>query len=153
MRIGHGIDFHRLTHNRGGTYIPYEFGLDGQSDADVLVHAICDSILGAASKRDIGYHFSDNNPEYKDISSLILLKKCIDIIRPYEVVNIDATIIAQKPKLLPYIEQMQKCIAECIGTDTDNVNIKATTTEGMGYCGTGEGIEAHAVCLIKRKEI
>lgn len=156
MRIGHGIDFHKLIKNRklvlGGINIPYEYGLDGHSDADVLVHAICDSILGAAAKRDIGYHFSDTNPEYKNISSLILLKNCIDIIKPYEVVNIDATVIAQKPKLSPYIEQMQKCIAECIGTKTDNINIKATTTEGMGYCGTGEGIEAHAVCLLKRKE-
>ncbi|MBO5453669.1 MAG: 2-C-methyl-D-erythritol 2,4-cyclodiphosphate synthase [Clostridia bacterium] len=156
MRIGHGIDFHRLVKDRklilGGIDIPYDYGLDGHSDADVLVHAICDALLGAAAKRDIGYHFSDKDPQYKNISSLILLKKCIEIILPLEIVNIDATVIAQKPKLLPYIEKMEYCIAETIGTDVSNINIKATTTEGMGYCGSGEGIEAHAVCLLKRKE-
>lgn len=156
MRIGHGIDFHKLVKNRklilGGVDIPYEFGLDGHSDADVLIHAICDSILGAAAKRDIGYHFSDKDPAYKDISSLILLNKCKEIVSPYEIVNIDATVIAQKPKLSPYIDDMCKNVAEILNTEIENINIKATTTEGMGYCGSGEGIEAHAVCLLKRKE-
>ena len=153
MRIGHGIDFHRLVENRklflGGVEIPYEKGLLGHSDADVLLHAICDALLGAAGKRDIGYHFPDTSNEFKDISSLILLKKVKEIIKPYEVENIDATIIAQKPKLLPYIEKMIENVAEALETDKNKINIKATTTEQMGYCGSGEGMEAHAVCLLK----
>ena len=153
MRIGHGIDFHRLVENRklflGGVEIPYEKGLLGHSDADVLLHAICDALLGAAGKRDIGYHFPDTSNDFKDISSLVLLKKVKEIIKPYEVENIDATIIAQKPKLLPHIEKMIEHVAEALETDKNKINIKATTTEQMGYCGSGEGMEAHAVCLLK----
>ncbi len=153
MRIGHGIDFHRLAEDRklilGGVEIPYEKGLLGHSDADVLLHAICDALLGAAAKRDIGYHFPDNSDEFKGISSLVLLKRVKEIIKPFEIENIDATIIAQKPKLLPYIEKMIENVAEALETDKNKINIKATTTEHMGYCGSGEGMEAHAVCLLK----
>ncbi len=153
MRIGHGIDFHRLVEDRklilGGVEIPYEKGLLGHSDADVLLHAICDALLGAAAKRDIGYHFPDTSEEFKGISSLVLLKKVKEIIKPFEIENIDATIIAQKPKLLPYIEKMIENVAEALETDKNKINIKATTTEHMGYCGSGEGMEAHAVCLLK----
>lgn len=153
MRIGHGIDFHRLTEKRdlflGGVKIDYEKGLLGHSDADVLLHAICDALLGAAGKRDIGYHFPDSKEEFKGISSLKLLEKTADIIKPYKVVNIDATVIAQKPKLMPYIEQMVKNIADALNISVSDVNVKATTSEGMGYCGNGEGMEAHAVCIIE----
>ena len=153
MRIGHGIDFHRLVEDRklilGGVEIPYEKGLLGHSDADVLLHAICDALLGAAAKRDIGFHFPDTSGEFKDISSLVLLKRVKEIIKPFEVENIDATIIAQKPKLLPYIEKMIENVAEALETDKNKINIKATTTEHMGYCGSGDGMEAHAVCLLK----
>ena len=153
MRIGHGIDFHRLTKDRdlilGGVKIEYEKGLLGHSDADVLLHAICDALLGAAGKRDIGYHFPDSKEEFKGISSLKLLKETADIIKPYKIVNIDATIIAQKPKLMPYIEQMIKNIADALSISASDVNVKATTSEGMGYCGNGEGMEAHAVCIIE----
>lgn len=157
MRIGHGIDFHKLVPDRklylGGILIPYEYGLLGHSDADVLLHAICDALLGAAGKKDIGFHFSDKDDNYKDISSIILLEKTLEIIKPYKVINIDATIIAQKPKLMPYIDEMRKVISKTLCIDINDVNIKATTTEGMGYCGNCEGMEAHAVCLIdNRKE-
>lgn len=156
MRIGHGIDFHKLVPDRklylGGVLIPYEFGLLGHSDADVLLHAICDALLGAAGKKDIGFHFSDTDAEYKDISSIVLLAKTLEIIKPYKVINIDATVIAQKPKLLPYIDEMRKVISDTLKTDIENINIKATTTEGMGYCGNCEGMEAHAVCLIDKGE-
>lgn len=152
MRIGHGIDFHRLVENRdlylGGVKIEYEKGLLGHSDADVLLHAICDALLGAASKRDIGYHFPDSKEEFKGISSIELLKRTAEIIKPYKVVNIDATVIAQKPKLMPHIENMIENIANALDIPTDCVNVKATTSEGMGYCGNGEGMEAHAVCII-----
>lgn len=152
MRIGHGIDFHRLVENRdlylGGVKIEYEKGLLGHSDADVLLHAICDALLGAAAKRDIGYHFPDSKEEFKGISSLELLKRTADIIKPYKVVNIDATVIAQKPKLMPHIEKMTENIAQALGIPVYCVNVKATTSEGMGYCGNGEGMEAHAVCII-----
>ena len=153
MRIGHGIDFHRLVEGRdlylGGVKIEYEKGLLGHSDADVLLHAICDALLGAAAKRDIGYHFPDSSEKFKGISSLELLKMTKEIIKPYKVVNVDATVIAQAPKLMPHIEKMRENVAEALETDINNINIKATTSEHMGYCGSGEGMEAHAVCLIK----
>lgn len=152
MRIGHGIDFHRLVENRdlylGGVKIEYEKGLLGHSDADVLLHAICDALLGAAAKRDIGYHFPDSDEKFKDISSLKLLELTREIILPYKVVNIDATVIAQAPKLMPHIEKMRENVAKALDTDINNINIKATTSEHMGYCGSGEGMEAHAVCLV-----
>ncbi len=152
MRIGHGIDFHRLVDNRdlylGGVKIEYEKGLLGHSDADVLLHAICDALLGAAAKRDIGYHFPDSKEEFKGISSIELLKRTAEIIKPYKVVNVDATVIAQKPKLMPHIENMIKNIADALSIPVSDVNVKATTSEGMGYCGNGEGMEAHAVCII-----
>ena len=152
MRIGHGVDFHRLVENRdlylGGVKIDYEKGLLGHSDADVLLHAICDALLGAAAKRDIGYHFPDSDERFKGISSLKLLELTKEIILPYKVVNIDATVIAQAPKLMPHIEKMRENVANALETDINNINIKATTSEHMGYCGSGEGMEAHAVCLI-----
>ncbi len=153
MRIGHGIDFHRLVENRdlylGGVKIDYEKGLLGHSDADVLLHAICDALLGAAAKRDIGYHFPDSDERFKGISSLKLLELTKEIILPYKVVNIDATVIAQAPKLMPHIEKMRENVAKALETDINNINIKATTSEHMGYCGSGEGMEAHAICLIE----
>ena len=153
MRIGHGIDFHRLVEGRdlylGGVKIEYEKGLLGHSDADVLLHAICDALLGAAAKRDIGYHFPDSSEKFKGISSLELLKMTKEIIKPYKVVNVDATVIAQAPKLMPHIEKMRENVAEALETDINNINIKATTSEHMGYCGSGEGMEAHAVCLVE----
>lgn len=152
MRIGHGIDFHRLAENRdlylGGVKIEYEKGLLGHSDADVLLHAICDALLGAAAKRDIGYHFPDSDQKFKGISSLKLLELTKEIILPYKVVNIDATVIAEAPKLMPHIEKMRENVAKALDTDINNINIKATTSEHMGYCGSGEGMEAHAVCII-----
>ena len=152
MRIGHGIDFHRLVENRdlylGGVKIEYEKGLLGHSDADVLLHAICDALLGAAAKRDIGYHFPDSDEKFKGISSLKLLELTREIILPYKVVNIDATVIAEAPKLMPHIEKMRENVAKALDTDINNINIKATTSEHMGYCGSGEGMEAHAICLV-----
>lgn len=152
MRIGHGIDFHRLVEGRdlylGGVKIDYDKGLLGHSDADVLLHAICDALLGAAAKRDIGYHFPDSKEEFKGISSIELLKRTVEIIKPYKVINIDATVIAQKPKLMPHIEKMIENIAKATDLSICDINVKATTSEGMGYCGTGEGMEAHAVCII-----
>ena len=152
MRIGHGIDFHTLCEGRelilGGEKIDYEKGLLGHSDADVLVHAICDALLGAAAMGDIGRHFPDSDEKYKGISSLRLLEEVKNKISHYEIQNIDATVIAQEPKLAPYIDKMCKNISDVLCIDVNKINIKATTTEGMGYCGSGEGIEAHAVCLI-----
>lgn len=153
MRIGHGIDFHRLAEDRdlylGGVKIEYEKGLLGHSDADVLLHAICDALLGAAAKRDIGCHFPDSDGKFKGISSLELLRLTKEIILPYKVVNIDATVIAQAPKLMPHIEKMRENVANALETDINNINIKATTSEHMGYCGSGEGMEAHAVCIVE----
>lgn len=154
MRIGHGYDVHRLVENRpliiGGVNIPYEKGLLGHSDADVLLHAICDSLLGAAALGDIGKHFPDNDPNLKNIDSRILLRKTVALLKEsgYKIENIDATVIAQKPKLSPFIDQMRQNIAADCGTDTDCVNIKATTEEGLGFTGELLGISAHAVCLI-----
>ncbi|HBL83577.1 MAG: 2-C-methyl-D-erythritol 2,4-cyclodiphosphate synthase [Clostridiales bacterium GWF2_38_85] len=158
MRIGHGYDVHRLVENRklilGGVDIPYEKGLLGHSDADVLLHAICDALLGAAALGDIGMHFPDTNAGFKDISSISLLKIVIKLLQTdnYEIINIDATIIAQAPKLAPYIPQMIENIAAAINCNVNKVNIKATTEEGLGFTGEKQGIAAHSVCLINKKE-
>lgn len=158
MKIGIGYDVHGLVNNRklilGGVDIPYEKGLLGHSDADVLVHAIMDSILGALGEGDIGRHFPDTDMEYKDISSLVLLKRVYDIMldNKYKISNIDTVIMAEKPKLAPYIENMKNNISKVLNTDTRNINIKATTTEKLGFIGRGEGIAAESVCLLEKIE-
>ena len=155
MRIGHGYDVHRLVSGReliiGGENIPFEMGLLGHSDADVLLHAVCDALLGAAALGDIGRHFPDSDPSFEGIDSRILLRKTAELLRGkgYRIVNIDATIIAQRPKLAGFIEKMREKIASDCGIETDAVNIKATTEEGLGFTGKAEGIAAHAVCLIE----
>ena len=154
MRIGMGYDVHRLVENRklviGGIEIPYEKGLLGHSDADVLLHAIMDALLGAAALGDIGAHFPDNDPEYEGISSMKLLEKVGELLMDnlFFIENIDATIIAQKPKMRPYIDEMRKGIAKVLGIDITQVNIKATTEEGLGFTGSGEGISSQAICLL-----
>lgn len=156
MRIGLGYDVHRLAEGRklilGGVEIPYEKGLLGHSDADVLVHAVMDALLGAAAMGDIGRHFPDNDEQYKNISSLLLLEKVSLLLkeRGYNTINIDATVIAQRPKLALYIEQMVKNMADVLGVPCDSINVKATTEEGLGFTGSGEGIAAQAVCLIEK---
>ena len=156
MRIGHGYDVHRLTEGRrlilGGVDIPYEKGLLGHSDADVLLHAISDALLGAAAMGDIGALFPDNDPAYEGADSLKLLECVAERIgeRGYRVANIDATVLAQRPKLRPYIDTMRGNIASACGVDIDAVSVKATTEEGLGFTGTGEGMAAHAVCLIEK---
>lgn len=156
MRIGHGYDVHRLTENRklilGGVEIPYEKGLDGHSDADVLLHAIMDALLGAAALGDIGKLYPDNDKTYLGIDSMLLLKDTYQRIseKGYIVGNIDATVIAQRPKLSPYIPAMRERIAKTLSLSVDDVNIKATTEEKLGFTGSGEGIAAHAVCLIQK---
>ena len=156
MRIGMGYDVHKLTEGRplilGGVTVPWEKGLLGHSDADVLVHAIMDALLGAAALGDIGLHFPDTDPRYKGISSIILLEKVGELLREkgYEPGNIDATIIAQKPKLRPYIEEMRKHVAAALDMSVEDVSVKATTEEGLGFTGTQEGISSHAVCLIRQ---
>ncbi|MBR5963700.1 MAG: 2-C-methyl-D-erythritol 2,4-cyclodiphosphate synthase [Bacteroidaceae bacterium] len=158
FRVGFGYDVHRLVNDRelwiGGVKIPFEKGLLGHSDADVLIHAICDALLGAACMRDIGYHFPDNSAEFKDIDSKILLARTIELIatKGYRVGNIDATVCAEHPKLNPHIPSMQKVLAEIMKTDEDAVSIKATTTERLGFTGREEGISAYAVCLIVKDE-
>ena len=155
MRIGIGYDIHSLARGRdlvlGGVTIPYEKGLVGHSDADVLIHAICDALLGAAGKGDIGMHFPDNDPAYKDISSLKLLTATLKILRNarYEIVNIDCTVFAQAPKLSPYREAMTTTVAKTIDFNPNRINIKATTTEGLGFIGEGRGIAAMCVALIE----
>lgn len=155
MRIGHGYDVHRLVEGRkliiGGVKIPFELGLLGHSDADVLLHAVCDALLGAAAMGDIGKHFPDNDSAFKNIDSRILLKKVVTLLKDkgYSVSNIDATVIAQKPKLATYIEQMRLNIADDCGISADCVNVKATTEEKLGFTGELLGISAHAVCLIE----
>jgi 2-C-methyl-D-erythritol 2,4-cyclodiphosphate synthase len=157
MRIGNGYDVHRLTEDRelilGGVRIPFEKGLLGHSDADVLIHAVMDALLGAAALRDIGYHFPDTDSEYKGISSIELLKKVKDLLdgEGYTVVNIDAVVIAQRPKLKDYIDKMIKNIAAALDTAAGNVNVKATTEEGLGFTGEGLGIAAFASCIIENK--
>ena len=156
MRIGHGYDVHRLTEGRrlilGGVDIPFEKGLEGHSDADVLLHAVSDALLGAAALGDIGKHFSPSDDSFKDIDSRILLRKVYGLLLSsgYRVVNIDATVLAQRPKLLPFIDQMRENIAEDLELETGNVSVKATTEEGLGFTGEGKGIAAHAVCLIEK---
>lgn len=158
MRIGIGYDVHALTKNRkliiGGVHIPYEKGLQGHSDADVLIHAIIDSLLGAMGKGDIGKLFPDSDMQYKNIDSRVLLKKVCEIMKDnnYFVINIDAVIIAQAPKMLPYIDLMKKNISDDLKTDISNINIKATTTEYLGFEGKGEGMAAQCVCLLETKE-
>ena len=154
MRVGMGYDVHKLVEGRklilGGVEIPHPLGLLGHSDADVLVHAIMGALLGAAALGDIGRHFPDTDSRYKGISSMKLLEHVRDLLEEngYVVENIDATVIAQKPKLRPYIEQMEENIAETLGIAKDQINIKATTEEGLGFTGTQQGISAQAVCLL-----
>ena len=156
MRIGHGYDVHRLVENRdlilGGVKIPYELGLDGHSDADVLLHAVMDALLGAAALRDIGYHFPDTDMRYKGADSRVLLRAVKEKLDAagYRVENVDVTMIAQKPKLKPHIPQMMENIALDLGIDLDQVNVKATTEEHLGFTGSGEGMACHAVCLIEK---
>ncbi|MCQ2450160.1 MAG: 2-C-methyl-D-erythritol 2,4-cyclodiphosphate synthase [Clostridia bacterium] len=155
MRIGHGYDVHKLVADRrlvlGGVEIPYEYGLLGHSDADVLLHAICDALLGAAALGDIGKHFPDNDDAYLNIDSRVLLKNTAELLHQagFSVCNIDATVLAQRPKLAPFIETMRKNIADDLNLELSRVNVKATTEEGLGFTGSGEGIAAHAVCLLE----
>ena len=158
MRVGFGFDVHQLVEGRelwmGGVLLqhPEGKGLLGHSDADVLIHAICDALLGAANMRDIGYHFPDNDPKYKGIDSKILLRETMNLLREkgYSLGNIDATICAEQPMINPHIPAMQQTLAECLDTDPDNISIKATTTERLGFTGRQEGISAYAVVLIER---
>ena len=154
MRIGHGYDVHRLVEGRklilGGVDIPWERGLLGHSDADVLVHAVMDALLGAAGLGDIGKHFPDTDPAYAGADSLKLLAHVAELLRErgFVVGNADATVLAQRPKLAPYIPQMRNNLAQAMGVEPEQVNVKATTEEGLGFTGSGEGMAAHAVCLI-----
>jgi 2-C-methyl-D-erythritol 2,4-cyclodiphosphate synthase len=156
IRVGFGFDVHKLVENRelwiGGIKLEHEKGLLGHSDADVLLHAICDALLGAAHMRDIGYHFPDTASEYEMIDSKILLKKTVDLIatKGYTVGNIDATICAERPKMKNHIPAMQKCIADVIGIDEEDVSVKATTTEKLGFTGRQEGISAYATVLMQK---
>ena len=156
IRVGMGYDVHQLVSGRdlwmGGIRIEHTMGLLGHSDADVLIHAICDAILGAANMRDIGFHFPDTSSETEGMDSKIILRKTIELIatKGYRLVNIDATICAQRPKMNPHIPAMQQCMADVIGTDPDNISIKATTTERLGFTGREEGISAYAVALIEK---
>ena len=155
MRIGHGYDVHRLVEGRrciiGGVELPHEKGLLGHSDADVLLHAIMDAVLGAMAAGDIGKLFPDNDPTYKGADSLILTRRVAEVMteRGYRLGNIDATVIAQAPKLAPHIPAMRERIAEAFGVEVDRVSVKATTEERLGFTGSGEGIAAHAVCLLE----
>ena len=156
FRIGHGYDVHRLAENRaliiGGINIPYKKGLLGHSDADVLIHAVMDAIIGALGEGDIGKHFPDTDIAYKDIRSTVLLEKCAMLMQKkgFSVVNLDATVIAQAPKLSPYIEDMRRIVANTLSADITRINIKATTEEKLGFTGNGEGISAHCVVLLKQ---
>ncbi len=157
QRIGQGIDFHRLEEGRelwlGGVHINSPKGCVAHSDGDVLLHAICDALLGAAGMNDIGYHFPDSSPDYKDIDSKILLKHTVDMVagKGYRIINIDSTVCLEEPRLAPYINAMRTTIASIAGISADAVNVKATTTEKMGFTGRGEGIVALAVCLLSDK--
>lgn len=158
MRIGHGYDVHRFCEGDhitiGGVNIPFNKGLLAHSDGDVLVHAIADSLLGACAERDIGYHFPDTDPSYKNANSLLLLKKVGEILsnKGYILSNIDSIIIAQEPKMLPHIMQMRQNIAQALNVTVEQINVKATTEEKLGFTGRKEGISAHSVCLIMNKE-
>ena len=155
MRIGHGYDVHRLVEGRkciiGGVDIPYEKGLLGHSDADVLLHAVMDAVLGAMAAGDIGKLFPDNDPAYKGADSLALTRRVAEVMtqRGYRLVNVDATVIAQAPKMAPHIPAMRAHIAEAFGVEADRISVKATTEERLGFTGSGEGIAAHAVCLLE----
>jgi 2-C-methyl-D-erythritol 2,4-cyclodiphosphate synthase len=155
MRVGLGYDVHALVKGRplilGGVKIPYLLGLQGHSDADVLIHAISDALLGAISEGDIGRHFPDSDPQYKNIQSTILLKRVMTMMRGkgFHILNIDTTILAQKPKLSDHIPRMVKEIADTLEIETERVNVKATTSEGLGFAGRGEGIAAHAIALVE----
>lgn len=157
IRTGFGFDVHRLVPGRelwlGGVRIEHELGLLGHSDADVLIHAICDALLGAAALRDIGYHFPDTSADYAGIDSKVLLRRTVDLLaeRGYAIGNVDATVCAERPKLNPHIERMRACLAEVMGVDVDDVSVKATTTERLGFTGREEGISAYAVVLIERQ--
>lgn len=157
IRVGFGYDVHRLVPDRdlwlGGIKINHTLGLLGHSDADVLIHAICDAMLGAANMRDIGYHFPDKSEEYKGIDSKILLAKTTELIasKGYKVGNVDATICAEQPKLNPYIPQMQQTLSKILQVDVEDISIKATTTEKLGFTGREEGISAYAVVLIEKE--
>ena len=156
IRVGMGYDVHRLVAGRdlwlGGIKIPHTLGLLGHSDADVLIHAICDALLGAANMRDIGYHFPDTSADTLNIDSKILLAKTIELLasRGYRVGNVDATVCAERPKINPHVPAMKACLAKAMGIDEDSVSIKATTTEKLGYTGREEGISAYAVVLIEK---
>jgi 2-C-methyl-D-erythritol 2,4-cyclodiphosphate synthase len=156
IRIGHGYDVHRLVEGRklilGGVAIPFARGLDGHSDADVLLHALCDALLGSLSLGDLGIHFPDTDPRYKDSDSGELLKRVLNMVKEkgFYIGNIDATVIAEQPKISGYIDQMKDTIAHTTGIDRGQISIKATTTEGLGFVGRGEGIAAHAVVLVER---
>lgn len=158
IRVGFGYDVHRLVEGRelwlGGIRLEYDKGLLGHSDADVLIHAICDALLGAANMRDIGYHFPDTAGEFENIDSKILLKKIVQLIatKGYRVGNIDATVCAERPKLNPHIPQMKQTLAAVMGVEEDDVSIKATTTEKLGFTGRQEGISAYATVLIEREK-
>lgn len=157
MRVGIGYDVHILSKERrlvlGGVEIPHEYGLLGHSDADALTHAVMDALLGAAALGDIGRYFPDSNGEYKDISSLVLLQRVCRLIAQsnYEIVNIDCVVVAQKPKLSPFIEQIRQSLADAMSVEVDMVSVKATTTEGLGFEGRKEGISAHAICALEKK--
>lgn len=156
MRIGIGYDVHKLVEGRklwlGGIEVPHRLGLLGHSDADVLIHAICDALLGAASLGDIGKHFPDKDPQYKNIDSKILLRRCGELLKSkgYNISNIDSIIVAQQPKVGPYIEEMRRTMAECLQIDIDQISVKATTTEWLGFEGREEGISAHAAAIIEK---
>lgn len=156
IRVGFGFDVHQLVEKRdlwlGGIKLEHSKGLLGHSDADVLIHAICDALLGAANMRDIGYHFPDTGAEFKNIDSKILLRRTVEIIftKGYRVGNIDATICAERPKLKAHIPLMQECLSDCMGIDPDDISIKATTTEKLGFTGREEGISAYATVLIEK---
>ncbi len=158
FRIGFGYDVHRLIADRplilGGVHVPHPFGLDGHSDADVLIHAIMDAVVGALGKGDIGQHFPDTDPEYKGISSLILLKAVVDLARAdgFQLNNLDVTVVAQVPRLAPHLLEMRGNLAKVFDTQVERVNIKATTSEGLGFCGKREGMEAFAVASLIHKE-
>lgn len=157
MRIGHGYDVHRLTEGRklilGGVEIPCEKGLQGHSDADVLTHALMDALLGACALGDIGHLFPDNDPAYAGADSLRLLKQVMELLEKKGICvgNVDITVIAQKPKLAPYIAEMRRNLAKCMQVEIEQVNVKATTEEKLGFTGRGEGIAAHAVCLVEKR--
>jgi 2-C-methyl-D-erythritol 2,4-cyclodiphosphate synthase len=157
MRIGYGFDIHRLAEGRkfilGGVEIPFEKGLLGHSDADVLLHAITDALLGALALGDIGQHFPDTDPEFEGADSRVLLKHCYNLVkeRGYELGNLDATVVAQKPKLMPFIPEIRKTIARDLGVEVGQVSVKATTSEKMGFVGRGEGVSATAVILIRER--